>query len=273
MPLAWLKLLGRKVLLSLNWFEIPESYSIYYFKERYWPLTAAFLNYGLIAPLGLLGAVLCLLRRNLNLLHIFFFAYFVSLCAFYVTSRYRFPLVIPLIVFGAALLSEGIERIRLKSWSGIGPLLISFSILFGFCRWTPGWVRHYIIVPAMATPHTIAGYLHLQPSGDVQSAIKELETARAMNPGEPSIHGQLGAAYVRVGRLDEAVAALQEAIKRNGMFHEAHNNLAMLYHQRGDRSQALQAIERALEFKPDDATYRRNYQTIRSSPVQKTMSD
>ncbi len=83
-------------------------------------------------------------------------------------------------------------------------------------------------------PHTIAGYLHLQPAGNVQSAINELEIARGINPGESRIYAQLGAAYDRVGRHDEAVVTLQEAVYRNRYFHEAYNNLAMLYYQQGN---------------------------------------
>ena len=269
MPGLWLKLLWRKVFLALNWFEIPETYSFYYFKERYWSLSAAFLGYGLIAPLGVLGAAVCFVRGNFSLLHVFFFTYVISLSAFFITSRYRFPLIIPLIIFSAVLLAQGVERLKSRSWGGVRSVLISFAGIAAFCRWTPGWMKYYVVSPSLATPHTIAGYLHLQPAGNVQLAINELEIARGINPGEPNIYAQLGAAYERVGRLDAAVVALQEAVRRNRYFHEAYNNLAMLYYHQGNYLLALQAIRSAMELRPDEPLYQRNYQMMTALPARK----
>jgi 4-amino-4-deoxy-L-arabinose transferase-like glycosyltransferase len=261
-PVAWLNLLWKKIFLTFHRFEIPETYSFYYFKERAPVLSAAFLGYGLIAPLGVLGAAVCFIRGNLNLLHVFLITYAFSLWAFFITSRYRFPLLVPMIVFGAMLLAEAGERFKSRTWNGIGAVSISLLFLLALCQWTPDWMKHFVVDPSLATPHTIAGYLHLQPPGNIQSAINELETARAINPGEPNIHAQLGTAYERTGRLDEAISALEEAVRRNRLFHEAHNNLAMLYFRRGNAPMALAAIRSALELRPDDPTYQRSYRMV-----------
>jgi len=70
------------------------------------------LTFGVIAPLGILGLLLTLLRGQPALLPLFTLTYVVSLLPFFVTGRYRLPLVPPFLVLAANALCWIEEAMR-----------------------------------------------------------------------------------------------------------------------------------------------------------------
>jgi hypothetical protein len=102
-PLAWLRLLGRKFLLFFSNYEVPNDY---YPETAYavsLPFRLAFINYGLVLALGLLGMVWAWPKRRQALpVYLFIAAYLASALLFYVLSRLRAGVSIP----------PGVRRIR-----------------------------------------------------------------------------------------------------------------------------------------------------------------
>jgi len=72
-------------------------------------------------------------------------------------------------------------------------------------------------------------------------------------PEDASAHLNLGNAYGRLGRLDEAAASYRRALDADPEFAEAHNNLSELWLECGRLEDALVSCEQALRIKPDFA--------------------
>jgi type IV pilus assembly protein PilF len=77
-------------------------------------------------------------------------------------------------------------------------------------------------------------------------------------PKEPEeaaeINTQLGAEYLRQGKLELAQEKLEKAIEQNPQLASAHTYLALVYDQLGDEPKAEKHYERALKLEPGTAT-------------------
>lgn len=71
------------------------------------------------------------------------------------------------------------------------------------------------------------------------------------SPIKARVHNNLGVAYSRQGRIDEAMQEYLIAIKLKPYFVEAHNNLGNIYHIQGRYDEAIQEYLIALRIKPD----------------------
>jgi len=130
-PGAWLKLLGRKLLIFWNAYELPDNYNYYEVRHvllspltlpgvllavpLYMP-TAGLLDsgpFGLIAPLGLLGLVLSWRRwRRLVWVHLVVFGYMGTVLLFFNFSRFRVPVVPFMCLFAGTTLVAGWDEAR-----------------------------------------------------------------------------------------------------------------------------------------------------------------
>jgi Flp pilus assembly protein TadD len=79
---------------------------------------------------------------------------------------------------------------------------------------------------------------------DFDSALRLLDAAIRVRPGDPGVRFQYGAIYVSQGRFEEARKVFEELVKENPQFTEAHVNLATIYYrlkrkEDGDRERAI----------------------------------
>ena len=91
-------------------------------------------------------------------------------------------------------------------------------------------------------------------SGDLDTAIVELQAAAEIDPQAFELQYHLGLLYGRRSELFSAIAALQVATRLQPRHFAAVKNLAVVYQRAGLRSCALDAWERALTCAPDEAT-------------------
>jgi hypothetical protein len=112
-PGEWLDLLRRKLLYTLNWFEIFDTEDQYYYErhcrcfggERRRP-------FGVLVPLAVLGIVLTWpRRRELALLYVLFATLLGSIVLFFVFARYRYPLVPYIVLLAAAGMVGAIDAV------------------------------------------------------------------------------------------------------------------------------------------------------------------
>lgn len=75
--------------------------------------------------------------------------------------------------------------------------------------------------------------------------IKELRAKVESMPDEPAAHFNLGAAYEKSGRYEDAVREFEETLKGNPKSAEAHYNLALLYEQMNEGEKAILHILKA----------------------------
>jgi len=114
-PLSYLRLLGRKLLLFFSNYEVPNNYYPETARAASLPLKLAFVNFGLVLALGLLGMVWAWPKRGQSLpAYLFVAAYLVSALLSYVLSRLRAPAIPFLLMFAGLGLSELVDAIRLR---------------------------------------------------------------------------------------------------------------------------------------------------------------
>jgi len=107
-PAAALEFFGKKFYFLLNGAEIPSNQSIYYYRNEsalfralVWPGPLK-LPFGLLLPLAAVGLGFSLRqRRQFLLLYFFLLTYGLGIVAFFVTARFRMPLIPVLLVFAA----------------------------------------------------------------------------------------------------------------------------------------------------------------------------
>lgn len=253
---AWLTLSARKIFLALNNFEIAETYSYSYFQEKYSALTFAAVTYGVVASFGLVGAILLLLKGQFNILHVFASFYLISLVAFFVTSRYRIPLAVAWIPFGAWLLVElRNERSNAAFQLRVVPALAAALFL---SYWQPAWVRERVIMQSLATAHTVAGYTYLS-LGDEANSIRELKAAITAYPGSSINYVYLGEIYWNRGDMNAAFLNYEQALRLNPQQDLAWGRIGQIYFDRKDYQRAAVAFQNALKIHPNEPIYQKNY--------------
>jgi tetratricopeptide (TPR) repeat protein len=77
-------------------------------------------------------------------------------------------------------------------------------------------------------------------------------------PEDATAHLNLGNAFGRLGRLEEAAASYRRALEADPEFAEAHNNLGELWFECGRADEALLSCQRALCIRPDFAHAHQN---------------
>ena len=78
--------------------------------------------------------------------------------------------------------------------------------------------------------------------------IKELRANSKSNLGDPAAHFNLGAAYEKAGRTEDAIREFEETLKGNPNSAEAHYNLAILYASGNKGEKAIFHIIKAGNF-------------------------
>jgi tetratricopeptide (TPR) repeat protein len=86
-----------------------------------------------------------------------------------------------------------------------------------------------------------------------KDALQALETAARLLPNDVEAHNNLGTAWRRIGRLDDAVASYRRALAIKSDVAEVHNNLGNTLKDLGRFGEAVSAFRRALDLKPDFA--------------------
>ncbi len=73
-----------------------------------------------------------------------------------------------------------------------------------------------------------------------------------MQPKDADAHANLGAAYARLKRSDEAIRELEMALDLKPDDYEAQLSLGFAYKQQGDYKHAIEHLQKATELKPDN---------------------
>ncbi|MBN1910925.1 MAG: tetratricopeptide repeat protein, partial [Pirellulales bacterium] len=103
--------------------------------------------------------------------------------------------------------------------------------------------------------------------GCLRDAALCLEQAAEIAPGNLHVWLSLGWCYKRIGQIDLAIAALEEAVAAEPSEAIAHYNLACYLSLAGDKSLALAHLARALVMDPnfrDQVATERDFDPLRS---------
>ena len=265
-PVAWLGLLGRKLWLFFNAFEIPQIDNLY-FMARYLPTLDSPLLYTsrLLCPLGLFGWLCLLWRRPRPLLPLLYLlAYAVSIALFFVTARYRLQAV-PLLAFaaGPAVLLLG-QRLLVPPRSSAVPLVVVLLVCFGVCNLNPG-----LGAPGPVRPASDSGgwfkpseeFLDFEAQhnnmcarclewGDVAAAEAEIRAGLALNPLHPTLLYNLGRVLSEKEDMPAAAQALRKSLSLSPGNADAARLLGLLLYQMREYEEAQRALQLALKSDP-----------------------
>jgi len=213
-PLSWLRLVGRKLFMTMNAAEVVDTESLEAHRESS-PVLRVFqwLTFGVVLPLAVLGAWVTRADwRRLVLLHMTIVTLMFSVAAFYVLARYRFPVVpVLLILSGAGLAALVRSPARLIQSPG-------------------GWV-------GLVLAGGVAVIVNLPVSGDAAD----------------STWFNVGSEFIDAGRPADAVPLLERAIAEAPGHADAHFHLGVALSNSGDMERAAQEFDAAVRLQPDHA--------------------
>ncbi len=246
-PAQSLPLLVKKLYVFWNKFEISNNQNIYFFKQYSVLSQILFIGFWIIGPLAILGIFFSIKRGpQISLILLFIFSYMLSVIMFFVTSRYRLPVLPFLIIFASFSVTEIYRRIStkgLKSAVVTGVLLVLFFILINsnFYKLDQG---------SFAQSHFGLGNIYLK-KGDFEKALFQYQTALEKNPSLPRAHLNRGVIFFKMGNYSQAENQFLEEIKVNPQEEKAYNNLSVLYRLQGKSSQALEYAQEAIRLRPN----------------------
>ncbi|GAA0457801.1 rhomboid family intramembrane serine protease [Alkalibacillus silvisoli] len=91
--------------------------------------------------------------------------------------------------------------------------------------------------------------------GEYERVINQLSSSLDDGSEHEYLYFYRSVAYIEMGELSKAEKDLHQAITLNERFSEAYYNLGVLYEQRGERNQALEYVERAMELSSNQEQY------------------
>jgi hypothetical protein len=103
-----------------------------------WVLRLPLPGFGAIWPFALVGIVVTLARRGPGLLVLFVAAYLASLLPFFVTGRYRLPVVPPMLVLAAVGLCAVESALATRRFGAALVALALAAVAFAAVPWAPG---------------------------------------------------------------------------------------------------------------------------------------
>jgi 4-amino-4-deoxy-L-arabinose transferase-like glycosyltransferase len=291
-PGAALALFLRKIRFTLSGDEAPLNFSFPWYRDRSLVLRLLLVGPGLLVPLAGAGFVLAFFapagasRRALLVWAAFIPAYVVAVAAFFVSTRYRLPLLVALAPLGGAAVARLPDAWRVKR--GLGPAAATAAVLAAVSFWPTGlWDG--------AGNEDMHLVLFEIEKGD-PAAMPHAETAAPNHPDPGLFWLRVGRSFAAAGKSDDAIVAytrsreadhrpettallsallekrgvarttsgdaaggradLEEAVRVDAANATAHLNLAVACAMAGEMARARSLAQRALELKPDYETAR-----------------
>ena len=240
-PLDYIRLVGIKLASFWHGDEIARNQNIYYSRNYSHLLTAVLWKYilsfpfGLVGPLALVG--LFLARKcdgPVRLVMGLILSYAAGIILFFVTARYRLPLIPFLLLFASfavAQLANAMHQRRRTQllWGGVALTLAVWT------NWNVGAMQ----MGRDAEHYYNLGHAHIEQD-QLPAGIQALQKAASMAPEDAEILFSLGTAYTFTKDYRRATAVLKEAAQLYPHRMDIRLNLGNAYFgsQRYDRAAA-----------------------------------
>jgi len=250
-PRAALSLYRGKLARFWNSFEMSRDQNVYGSRDEslllsvlLWRVGSFSFPFGIVAPLACAGMIVCLSRDRIRLLlYIFLFAYMVSVLLFFVTARYRLPVVPILILFAVQYVLWVVERVRSRRWRPVLKSLVALLILFPATN--RGFSATDRIYSSEEDRYLGLYYLTQHKPGEAEAAYRR---ALEDDPGYADVHVELGQLLLEQGRHDEALAHLRRANEICPFAAQTHYVLGTAYASLEKASEAEACFRSAIEI-------------------------
>ncbi|MFH1143596.1 MAG: tetratricopeptide repeat protein [Candidatus Eisenbacteria bacterium] len=251
-----LALTGRKLLLFLNGYEIPNHFDIRFFQRYSWLLHLTPFRFAFLLPLALAGLAFAWpRRRQLAILYLLLAGTVLSLLPFFITDRYRLPAVPTLLVFAAFGLGG---LVKLAAGRGEHPPRWLQSLPGGN---RVGLVAGLLAGAALASlplnrPEGFYAHQYgaiasvYKEQGRMREAAEEYRRAIALAPGGVLLRNSLAVCLVETGDAAAGEEMIRSALAIDPLYAPAWRNLGRLLEARGDTLGAIAAQRRAFEADP-----------------------
>jgi Flp pilus assembly protein TadD len=244
-PGAWLRLLGKKIALFVNAYEMPD-YEDQYFYERSCGLLRGLdsvWNYGVLLPLAAAGIVLTFARRReLLILYLVLGTLAFGVVLFYVFARYRYPVVPVLMLFAGAAITTGAGLVRARRWSETTLAAVVICVAATAANWRLRDKDDQLAAALNNSASVLTG------KRDDAGAVELFRQSLEIQPDAPEVLGNMGLALMRLRRVDEAIAAFRRATELRPTDSKAWMRLASALDQTGRVDEATPCIVRALKL-------------------------
>ena len=272
--MAWLGLMWRKLRSFWGAYEIPDSLDYYLYRTTAPVLRLPLPGFGLLAPLGLTGAILALGRRGWPRLLLWFTGFYsLSVVMFFVFSRFRMVVVPALFALAGFAVVELLRRWKTaRAAGGYAPAVTATALLVVCTAFVNLPVRAmgdswgYRIASAIGIPtklessmqgrHNLGvAYARLAKESDdserlLRLAEEQLREALRLDPPYATVHVELGKVLARQERNREAIEIYRQAAQIEPSAFHIHHALGLLHRRLGQWSEAETAFQKALAIAP-----------------------
>ena len=266
-PGSALRLFARKVWYVLSGDETPLNFSYPWYRRENAVLKLLPVGPWLLVPLGGAGILLALLgsasagrlrKGDLAVWASFVPAYVLLVALFFVATRYRLPLYVPLATAAGGAIALLSAAIRAREWRRLALAAAAALPLAAAALWPTG------LYDAAADEETL-WVLHLIDTGAGSDAAPRIDRLATVHPQPGVMWFRVGQAWAGVGKLDAAAAALERSLQVDPGQAEPAKILSLVYGKRGvDRSLAgnpagaLADLEAAVKLDPKASAARLN---------------
>jgi tetratricopeptide (TPR) repeat protein len=275
-PLSWLRLMGKKLLLTISGREAVDTESLEAYADYSLLLKLlSWVSFGVILPLGVMGAWLT--RKDWRRLWIFYVmiaAFIGAVSIFYVLARYRYPVVPIVMLFAAAALAAipDLRRGLRQEWA-VGLILalvvaLPINLLFRetndvtFLNLGEEFIRKgepSVAIPLLRkavdssrdyAPAHFNLAVALNQHGDKAQAIDEFGAAIRLQPDYFEAHSALALTLQESSQSVAALEHFREAVRLRPSSAEAHTNLGNALAQSDKPDEAIAQYQEALRLEP-----------------------
>ncbi|MBM3329098.1 MAG: hypothetical protein FJY67_06445 [Calditrichaeota bacterium] len=245
-PGGWVRLMLRKMLMLLNIREIGNNRPLglaYEAAPNLLPLM--YLSVGLLMPFALIGLVTLKWKATAaKTVAILFSALFgLAVVSFFITARYRMPMLPAVAILAGIGLAAIIER---SNFIRQPKLLVAF--LCGLIVAVPNWVA----APEHPAQRFYAAGNACLRSGDPASALPQFQKAYLIAPEFLKVRVNYGVALLASGDTITAKRLFEEATNLPRTRSEAFNNLGVIVESQGRFNAADSLYGLALSANPDN---------------------
>jgi tetratricopeptide (TPR) repeat protein len=245
-PLAYLRLLGRKLLLTFQAEEVRDSHSYYFFRDRI-PLLRWLPGFGFLFAFGVCGVVVAARTRRLPLSALAYLAAFTVTCVLLVVgTRYRMPIVPVAAAFAGLGAWRLIESFRLHFFREASTLAAVLLVA--------GIASHVLRDPddhRLAEEWAFTGN-SLAREEDVPRAEDAYRRALSEDANFAPAWNGLGGILLERGNWRSAGQNFARAVAADPKNARAHSGLGLALEREGRLGDAARELRRARDLRPDD---------------------
>jgi len=240
-PARALALFVRKIAYTFNETDLTLNYSYSFFQRD----VSSLLRYliagpWLLFPLGLVGAAITLRNREFAVWALFIPVYALSVALFFVSSRYRLPLLIPMCIASGAMF----VRPRLTPW--LAAVVVAVLVCWNFGLDDGRSHERANLIVYLIEQHQFDDARRW--IAETERTTRDPATLHARSAGA---FKQAGIELVESNQPDLALSAFRSAHALDPTDPSNLLNIAVLKAQRGDTMSARENARAALRLRPD----------------------